>query len=50
MGALLENADKLRFDSFLREKLKHLDLPKSYSKPGATVFDFVVSKEGKNNL
>ncbi|RZF32385.1 hypothetical protein LSTR_LSTR001849, partial [Laodelphax striatellus] len=50
MGAFLDNADRAKFDSFLREKLMHLDLPKSNVRPKATVFDFVVGKEGKWEL
>ncbi|KAG8296786.1 hypothetical protein J6590_049813 [Homalodisca vitripennis] len=47
MGALLELADRAKFDSFLKEKLTMLDLPKSWIS-NTSVFDFVVSKEGKS--
>ncbi|XP_046689316.1 LOW QUALITY PROTEIN: dynein axonemal heavy chain 5-like [Homalodisca vitripennis] len=49
MGALLELADRAKFDSFLKEKLTMLDLPKSWIS-NTSVFDFVVSKEGKWEL
>lgn len=45
MGAFLELADRIKFDTFLKDKLTMLDLPKSWV-AGTTVFDFVVSKEG----
>lgn len=41
----MELADRIKFDTFLKDKLTMLDLPKSWV-AGTTVFDFVVSKEG----
>ncbi|KAJ1525369.1 hypothetical protein ONE63_010185 [Megalurothrips usitatus] len=48
MGALLELADRQKYDRFLRDNLPQLDLPAaSRHHPDATVFDFVVSQTGK---
>ncbi|XP_033231151.1 dynein heavy chain 5, axonemal [Belonocnema kinseyi] len=46
IGALLENADRLKFDEFLRSNFESLDLPRSERYPKATVFDFLVNDKG----
>lgn len=48
IGAFLDLSDQRKFDSFLREKLSKLDLPTSESEQDTTVFDFVVSSQGKH--
>ncbi|XP_046389607.1 dynein axonemal heavy chain 5 [Ischnura elegans] len=51
VGALLELDGRKQFDGFLREKVTKLDLPplqeQSDGLPPSTVFDYVVSAEGK---
>jgi len=47
MGGLLDTADRLLFDAYLRDKHK-LDLPPLLPGKSGTVFDYVVSPSGKN--
>jgi dynein heavy chain len=51
MGAFLDIGDRKKFSSFLHEKLASvLDLPASNELPDATVFDFMVSQQGKDSV
>lgn len=47
IGALLEKADRSKYDEYLRSNFQTLDLPYLDKKPNATVFDFVVNEKGK---
>ncbi|KAG8237936.1 hypothetical protein J437_LFUL017486 [Ladona fulva] len=51
LGALLELEGRRKFDAFLRDKVVKLDLPPSQAASSgqlaSTIFDFVVSSEGK---
>ncbi|XP_047354238.1 dynein axonemal heavy chain 5 isoform X2 [Vespa velutina] len=47
MGALLETADRLKYDVYLKENFKSWDLPNSANCPDAKVFDFFVTEKGK---
>nr|XP_023020662.1 dynein heavy chain 5, axonemal [Leptinotarsa decemlineata] len=48
MGAYLEADDRLKYDVFMKESLRFLDLPKNDRKNvGATVFDYVVNSDGE---
>ncbi|KAK0178414.1 hypothetical protein PV328_002364 [Microctonus aethiopoides] len=49
IGALLETADRLKFDDYLRNNFSNLDLPVSEKYPKATTFDFLVNDRGKWN-
>ncbi|XP_008556957.2 dynein axonemal heavy chain 5 [Microplitis demolitor] len=47
IGALLETADRLKFDNYLRNNFNTLDIPISEKYPNATTFDFMVTDKGK---
>ncbi|CAG5099433.1 Similar to DNAH5: Dynein heavy chain 5 [Cotesia congregata] len=47
IGALLETADRIKFDNYLRGNFEYLDLPMSEKYPNATTFDFMVNDKGK---
>lgn len=50
MGALLELSDRKKFDQYVRDKFKDLDLPYSRHHQDATVFDYVVSPTGRERV
>lgn len=47
VGALLETADRLKYDVFLKENFQSWDLPNSENCPDAKIFDFFVTEKGK---
>ncbi|KAF6202133.1 hypothetical protein GE061_004531 [Apolygus lucorum] len=47
IGAFLDISGRDKFNCFIRQNLKNLSLPRILSEPDASVFDCVVSKEGK---
>uniref|UniRef100_A0A146LY58 Dynein heavy chain 5, axonemal n=3 Tax=Lygus hesperus TaxID=30085 RepID=A0A146LY58_LYGHE len=47
IGAFLDIPGRDKFNCFIRQNLKNLSLPRILSEPDASVFDCVVSKEGK---
>ena len=47
IGALLEKADRQKYDEYLRTNFQSLDLPYLEKRPTATVFDFYVNDKGK---
>lgn len=47
IGALLETADRCKYDEYIRTNFESLDLPTSDKYPEAKVFDFMVNEKGK---
>lgn len=51
MGTFLDIGDRKKFSDFLHDRLASvLDLPKTNKMPDATVFDFVVSQQGRASV